>query len=529
MTEPSRKKRIEIPALVVQQWLDEWNEIWEPKQPQLPGQDDVEELPAKPAGHFYIFPMDARTLWTLAAVERRRPELGQYRALDVGIQRKLDQDRVDEIREFHHFGYPWSTLKKRDRASNTYPDLRKPGWLPTAVVINIRDPKQKRPGVTVDPEDVVEVGETKTGGAVIRLPRSFSQSDWKPSRSHPIEIIDGQHRLASFEEDETYEGKFEVPVVAFAGLDVRFQAYLFWTINIMPKRIDRSLAYDMYPLLRTQSWLERTEGPSAYREARAQELVSALWAHPASPWRDRINMVGGKVKGRPRMVSQNAWVEALKSSFVRSAKGRAGVPGGLFGDPLPGSEYPLNWGRHEQAAFLIFVWRELQDAVRLCNEEWAQAIRQEPSGEPPPEGQYDPAFASRFTLLNYDQGLRALLQVLNSMYHECASLVNLAECLSGTGATAEDEKAINEALSAIEKANELRKFTEQLCGDLSKYDWRSASAPDLEREEVLTKQAFKGGSGYRLLREELYRHLAETASRREVADTAKRLSGGEDD
>ena len=51
---------------------------------------------------------------------------------------------------------------------------------------------------------------------------------------------------------------YELPVIAFQGLDVTWQAYLFYTINIKPKRINASLAYDLYPLLRVQDWLEKS-------------------------------------------------------------------------------------------------------------------------------------------------------------------------------------------------------------------------------------------------------------------------------
>ncbi len=80
--------------------------------------------------------------------------------------------------------------------------------------------------------------------------------------------------------------------MAFYGLDVSWQAYLFWTINIKPKRINPSLAFDLYPLLRAEDWLDKAEGHYVYRESRSQELTEALWSNPDSPWYDRINMLG---------------------------------------------------------------------------------------------------------------------------------------------------------------------------------------------------------------------------------------------
>ena len=69
------------------------------------------------------------------------------------------------------------------------------------------------------------------------------------SSCEPIEVIDGQHRLWAFEK-QLDNADFELPVVAFVGLDISWQAYLFWTINIKPKRIDAE------PRVRSLSALE---------------------------------------------------------------------------------------------------------------------------------------------------------------------------------------------------------------------------------------------------------------------------------
>ena len=70
----------------------------------------------------------------------------------------------------------------------------------------------------------------------------------------------GQHRLLSFDDDINRYPGYEIPVVAFVGLDRSWQAYLFYTINIKPKRINTSLAFDLYPLLRTEQCLSVLRG-----------------------------------------------------------------------------------------------------------------------------------------------------------------------------------------------------------------------------------------------------------------------------
>src|ERR1700722_3363273 len=139
-----------------------------------------------------------------------------------------------------------------------------------------------------------------------------------PSRLPPFEVIDGQHRLWAFEGASKLEN-FELPVVAFVGLDISWQAYLFYTINIKPKKINTSLAFDLYPLLRTEDSLERFEGTAIYRETRAQEITEALWSYPKSPWHRRIDMLG---EGGRKHVTQAAWVRSLTATFVKSFEGR---------------------------------------------------------------------------------------------------------------------------------------------------------------------------------------------------------------
>jgi len=314
-------KRSEIAALKVTQWLKNWSDL----------QFDETVHRRKPQPHFYVFGIRAAELKALSGIQPRTIEGGLPRSEDLGIQRKHDPERSQEIHEFVQFGFPWSQLSEAKRSSGDYADLRKPGWLPTSIVVNILLKTDTRQSRTVAPEDVVDVEDRDAAGASIILPATFKALNWKCQAGHlpPIEIVDGQHRLGAFVED--LEGAdYQLPVVAFHGLDISWQAYLFYTINIKPKKINASLAFDMYPLLRTEDWLERFEGHSVYRETRAQELTEALWVHPESPWKGRINMLGEKGRRYP---SQAGWVRSLLASYVRlcvaSIMARSGAYSGL--------------------------------------------------------------------------------------------------------------------------------------------------------------------------------------------------------
>ena len=233
-----------IPALKVRQWLSDWDEVrWNP-----------EEKRAEPQHWFYQFSMSAANLKAFSGVYARTTHRTSA-SQDLGIQRQLEKGRSQEIQRFVKSGYPWSDLSEAKRKSGNFEDLRQPGWLPTSIVVNILEPKDTRRGQSVSTSDLIKVEDGDNGVASVLLPKSFKSKDWEPETIHPIEVIDGQHRLWAFETEE-FEGDYELPVVAFVGLDLSWQAYLFYTINIKPKKINASLAFDLYPLLRTEEWLK---------------------------------------------------------------------------------------------------------------------------------------------------------------------------------------------------------------------------------------------------------------------------------
>ena len=259
---------MDVTALKVRQWLDAWDNV----------PFDEKELRRKPVPHFYLFSISASHLKRLAGIQRRTRRPG---VADLGIQRRHDEDRSSEIKRYVLGGLPWSESRALDVSQ--FSDIRMLGWLPTAVVVNIMVPSDKRWGGVVQQDELVTVSDGPGNSATVTLPSGSEDAGWQPHGLAPVEVIDGQHRLWAFEDD--FDPSYELPVVAFHGLDIGWQAYLFWTINVKPKRISPSLAFDLYPLLRTQSWLEpgTQEGPLIYRETRAQELTEALWSHPKSP------------------------------------------------------------------------------------------------------------------------------------------------------------------------------------------------------------------------------------------------------
>jgi DGQHR domain-containing protein len=496
-----------LPALKVNQWLPAWSAVkWSKKEHR-----------AEPQHWFYQFSIRAGYLKALSGVHRRTTKERSTASQDLGIQRRHEQERSGEIARFVEFGYPWSDLSARQRELSEYTDLRKPGWLPTAIVVNVLTATDSRRGRKVKPTDLVEIVEGKDGHATVTLPNDFTGRNWRPSELHPIEVIDGQHRLWAFEESHLPDD-FELPVVAYKGLDLSWQAYLFYTINIKPKRINASLAFDLYPLLRTEDWLTKFEGHIIYRETRAQELVDLLWAHPRSPWHHRINMLGEPGR-KGLMVSQAAWIRSLLATFVKSWEGKGARVGGLFGAPVGSGRQTPTWNRAEQAALLIFLGDSLRNSIKGVSAPWAKALRlqERPSGLGPT---LDLAFYGPNSLLNQDQGIRGFLYIANDLLYANADAIQLTEW-GGTGANGADEKTVTDALRSLEKQSALKAFVDGLTKALAAYDWRASDAPGLTPDESKLKSVFRGSGGYRELRLELLRHLESRGDK--FSETAKQI------
>lgn len=477
-----------VPGLRVHQWMADWDGF----------EFDESAHRSRPQPHFYLFSLAASDLRALAGVQRRTTDARAQGGTDSGIQRRHDLERSDEIARFIRFGFPWSALSDARRRSGEYDDLKKPGWLPAAIVVNILDRKAHGYGLEVDEVDLVRVVDGEEGSATLEFPASFSGPDWEPQQDHPIQVIDGQHRLWAFSDAEELRD-YELPVVAFHGLDLSWQAYLFYTINIKPKKINASLAYDLYPLLRTEDWLERFEGPEIYRETRSQELTQALWASPPSPWYRHINMLGES--GLTPMVRQAAWIRSLMATYVKSSRGTQ--IGGLFSGGQ--GEKILRWNGAQQAAFLIFAGQNLRDAVEDASHEWALALRPDVDGE---QDGPDAPFYGSSTLLNTDQGVRGFLAVTNDLCYVRAKTLALATWVWPDPRGANEVSAIEQALKELD-GMPVSDFLDELCSDLASFDWRTSAADNLTETERVHKAAYRGSGGYRLLREDLLAHLRE--------------------
>lgn len=480
-----------VPTIRFQQWLPEWDTY----------EYGTEAPRRKPEPYLYLFAMKAKELRKLCDVYRRINEgVGTE-----GIQRGRDDNRTARIQQYVQFGYPFGDLQEPLRTSDTE-NLRKPGWLPTAIVVNIMPVGEERRGRKVRAEDVVNIDERD--GVFSLVAPDMNGFDPEISLA-PLEVIDGQHRLWAFEEglsDWVIPDDFEVPVVAFNHLDLAWQAYLFWSINVSPKRINPSHAFDLYPLLRNQDWLERAGALTVYREARAQEVTQAINLYGESPWRGRVNMLGERGAGS---VSQAAWIRALMATFL--ANGKALARRGLFSSATPTSDEPLDWTLSQQAAFIITIWEAVQDALEAEGvHAWIRAL-----------GGAEQALTDKASLLSQDMGVRALLGAANELFYRQSENWRLREWRNvdtSTGTISDGD--VEAAITAL-KATVIYSYIQEFASEAIRFDWRSFDGPDLMPEQRQVKRTYRGSGGYVALRTDLLQVMSDGPG--PVSKTAKVL------
>lgn len=492
----NKNNSFKLNGLINHQWLTNWNDVTF---------DNIYRR--KPFPHFYIFSIKASTLKRLSKVYPRKAE-GDRRE-DTGVQRKHDPKRSEDIKKYVHGGFPWSELSNRQKNNPDNDHLKMPGWLPTAIIANILTPETERGNNKLDKEDAIKVVDKDNNLCQLTLPSNIYEEEWDPKVA-PIEIIDGQHRLWAFDKDEELDGDFEFPVIAFHDLDITWQAYLFYTINIKPKKINASLAFDLYPILRVQEWLEESEdGNKIYRETRAQELTEVLWSYPKSAWHNKINMLG---ENRGGLVTQAAFIRSLLASFVKSSS--SGL-GGLFGSNIRtiSPSFVLPWNRPQQAAFLILIWKEITENLESLNSNWTKLLRNE-NGQQTFDNKIiddDLAFSSRNSLLTTDQGVRGILHTFNDLCYTNAKNLKLDEFEWNDQLREDfiDEKDVDKALSDFIETP-LHKFIISISKEVIEFFWVTSSTPGLSEEERKSQMVFKGSSGYKELRKQLLEKLKES-------------------
>lgn len=501
-----------LAALKVRQWMPNWDDAkYEPAPPR-----------SKPQDHFFLFSMNAYDLRRLSGIYRR--DATKQPTEDMGIQRRYIPEKSAEIYKYILDGFPLSKINRSRLVDQSeLHTLRMPGWLSTAVVVNILGATAERGNKhsKVPKADLITIQEGPDNTANIMIPQHCLEVSWEP-KIHPIEIIDGQHRLWALEESEETESlwsaetrsallKFQIPVIAFYSLDVTWQAYLFYTINQLPKKVDPSLVYDLYPLLRAEEWLERFEGPEVYRHTRAQDLTLLLWSNSISPWKDRISRLG-REKGK---VTQNAFVRSLIATFIkRYVPSEKKQIGGLFGSLRGAHDLVLEWTREQQAAFLIMIWQNVEKELSDSQAPWAEELRTTFGVEATSTKRAANPFTSHLSLLTTDQGVRCILSIMNDLfvlaYEEDKSLLDHFDWIRDNR-TIPDDEAVESALKMLKRTlKKACEFANAIAKILAGFDWRTSSALDQKHPQHDRQASYRGSSGYSAIRRHALQFVADS-------------------
>jgi DGQHR domain-containing protein len=505
-----------IRAIRVTQWLTEWDRV--------PNYDVKNRR--KPESCFYQFSIPALLLKRIYDVHSRRANAGRLE--EPYSQRKYSEERSNEIREFVKGGFPWSTISRDQRNSETYNNLQMPGWLPTAIIANILNPGSERRQRQIEDDCVIQVIDIDDQFADIVLPEKIWSENWTPMVS-PVEIIDGQHRIKAFDYIKEINGAYEFPINAFHNLDFTWQAYLFYTINIKPKRINTSLAYDLMPLLRIQDWLEQDlSGPDIYRKVRAQELTELLWSSTNSPWNNRINMLGGTGDSKGGPVSQNAFINSLVASFVKRWEGRVG---GLFGGEMhQGEQDVIQWDKETQAAYLIAIWKAVVKAVGGSEAEWVSDLKSTRDKNEEKALDLATAFTHTNSFFTTDQGVRGVLNIFNDMSFEAHEVLGLNKFFADiSDEEYTTDQIIRITTESFRNDEVIWPFLLSIAEEIvNNFDWRTPAAFDAAIPAQDAKRQhqnqFRGSGGYREMRMQLLRILVSSAVEVSIKDGTIKIS-----
>lgn len=225
----------------------------------------------QPIGDFFSAVISAEDLMKISYADMRRIEgdLDRY----VGIQRKLDPGRVEEISKF---------VRSRDAT------------FPTSIVVAV-------PGSCASYDERLKTLTLKAGvddtGKLIPL-------------EEVAKILDGQHRVEGLR--AAVPDTFDVPISVFIDADIADQAYVFATVNLAQTKVNKSLVYDLLDYANARS-----------PQKSAHEIAVALDKFKGGPFYQMIKRLGTATPGRQpgrETLAQATFVGSLLPFITRAAE-----------------------------------------------------------------------------------------------------------------------------------------------------------------------------------------------------------------
>jgi DGQHR domain-containing protein len=217
----------------------------------------------QPIGDIYVAAIDYKSIQRMTHFDVRR-RIEEERDIEryLGIQRPLNQRRVDELNKFVNF---------------------QDATFPSSIIIAVES----------------DYSWFEDGELVFSNTR---KGDDTPSTifSNLCRVIDGQHRIAGLS-SFTMEN-FDVITSVFIGSDISDQAYVFATVNLEQTKVNRSLAIDLFELARARS---------PYKTC--HNVAVALDRTVGSPFYQKIKRLGVATPGRigTETITQATFVDGL--------------------------------------------------------------------------------------------------------------------------------------------------------------------------------------------------------------------------
>jgi len=337
----------------------------------------------QPMGDFYIVSMPAKQLVEITEFDVRRVliterDVERY----LGIQRPLVPRRVKEISAY---------VQTIDAC------------FPTGIIIAI-------------PDKCVELNEEETEMTIANYMEGDTEEE-NVLYKRIARVLDGQHRLAGL---EGFEREFDINVSIFVDADMADQANIFSTVNLAQTKVSKSLAYDLFDLMRSRS-----------PQKTCHNIAVTLDREAGSPFLKMIKRLGVATPGRTgETLTQAAFIEPLlqllsenpmqdRDNYLRGRK-----PKKVEDDKL--KKLPFQHMFIDQRDYDItdIMW----NYFCAVKERWIGAW----------------ASRDRGVMLNRTNGYRALMRFLNHLFNtkfkpgDVPSMKQFREILSGITIADED-------------------------------------------------------------------------------------------
>lgn len=232
---------------------------------------------SQPIGEFYFGKIKATDLVNITYSDVRRMADSDSRQLDdyIGIQRPLIESRVKQINRF---------ISGVDSS------------FPNSIIIAMNSDN---------------VSWNENNGDFIIYPND--DSDF----SKLAKILDGQHRIAGFDDNNTTfinevgdVSDFELLITIFVDADISTQANVFSTVNLAQTKVNKSLVYDLESLAYSRS-----------PEKTCHDIAVLLNKEKNGPFEKRIKRLGvATPKIANETLTQAAFVENLMKLITFDAK-----------------------------------------------------------------------------------------------------------------------------------------------------------------------------------------------------------------